>query len=277
MSDASASHHPDIALSHSDSPTTRLNVSPKKSLASLSVLPGGPPDWTRVVVTLSDELSADIISKKVRLVKSKSPVKIDKYRFTKQTRDQLLKRIPEDVLVSGVVYLPKNLKLELTENLSDTRSDSDPKSSDSPGISQIDSTQSNGNGAHDSQWHAMEQVGNELRLHYATRKQLAQIKFDQSFFDAQKKSDQQKAKLQRQLTQLQSKRHKIENPSDGLTPLGRKLMENAESGQQQREKLEHLAQQISAIETQLSELSELKADALLFSGWVNIRLGGSLR
>jgi|GEM_PF-2278737 len=65
MSDPSSSHRSDIAAPHLDSPPTRVNDSPRKSLGSASVyLPGAPPysntsanhgKWI-CVVTLSDEL-----------------------------------------------------------------------------------------------------------------------------------------------------------------------------------------------------------------------------
>ncbi|NDC83828.1 hypothetical protein EB093_09260, partial [bacterium] len=237
MSDATSFHLTDKAASHTDSPMTRV--------------------FSLAVVTLSDELTADITTKKVHLLKTRHPVKIDKYQFDKQTRDQLLKRIPDDVLVSGIVYLPKNLKLTFAHATN----------SKSTGITQVDSTKS------DSQWHAIEQVGNELRLHYATRQQLVEIGFDESFYAAQKQALQQQAKLKIRLNQLEAKRHKIEFPADGLTPLGRQMLSNSESNTQQREKLEQIDQQIEALQGQLDEVNQLRSESeLLFSGWVNIRL-----
>ncbi len=268
-SDPTSSHFPDTALSHSDSPPTRLNVSPNKSLSSLSVLPGGPPILGRVVATLSDELTADIISKKVRLIKTQSRIQIDKYQFKKQTREQLLKRIPDDVLISGKVYLPHNLKLQI---------ESEPIPSNtnegSSGIQKIISTRPGTEFPQTgSNWIAIEQVGNELRLHHATKQQLAQIGFDESFFDAQKKSHQQSIQLKNRLLQLQSKRKKIEFPDDGLTPLGRKMMATPESTAQEQEKLAQIDQQIVVIQAQIDELNALQKESqLLFSGWVNIRL-----
>jgi len=247
MSDTTSSHLPDTALSHSDSPPTRNHV----------------------VVTLSDELSADIISKKVRLIKTKSPIRIDKYQFKKQTREQLLKRIPDDVLISGKVYLPHNLKLQI-----ETEPNPSNTSDRSAGIQKITSTRPETESPQTgSNWTGIEQVGNELRLRHATKQQLAQIGFDESFFAAQKKSSQKSIQLKTRLSQLQSKRHKIEFPHDGLTPLGRKMMATAESTAQQQEKLAQIDQQIEAIQVQIDELNVLQKESqLLFSGWVNIRI-----
>ncbi len=266
MSDPTSSHFPDTVHSHSDSPPTRVNVSPNKSLASLSVLPGGPPILGRVVATLSDELSADIISKKVRLIKTDQMIQIDKYRFERQTKEQLLQRIPEDVLVSGIVVLPKGLTLKLHSMSDETHS--------KPGIQMLDSNTANSNPSSAS-WTAIEQVGTELRLKYATRQQLAQIGFDDSFYAAQKQAAQKEAQLKIRLKQLEISRRKLENSNDGLTPLGRQLMGSSESDAQRRDKLENINQQVDVVNAQLKEVEMLQQETqLLFSGAVDIRLKG---
>jgi len=90
---------------------------------------------------------------------------------------------------------------------------------------------------------------------------LAQIGFDESFFDAQRKSSQKLIQLKTRLSQLQSKRQKIEFPNDGLTPLGRKIMATAESTAQQQEKLAQIDQQIEVVQTQVDEVSALQQDS----------------
>jgi hypothetical protein len=80
----------------------------------------------------------------VRLIKKETPIKIDKYSFQNQTREQLMKRLPEDAIISGVVYLPKGLKVSINGAIQNSNSDlnsgSDANSSKSQGISQVDDT-----------------------------------------------------------------------------------------------------------------------------------------
>jgi len=95
-----------------DSKTKRLTDKSDSALRSRSaVAPNSPPTRTRVVVTLSDELSADIAAKKVHFIKRNTPLKVDKYSFKDQSKEDLLKRVPNDALISGVIYLPKWLKI----------------------------------------------------------------------------------------------------------------------------------------------------------------------
>jgi len=231
-----------------------------------------PPTRTRVIVTLSDELSADISARKVRLIKKETPVKIDKYSFKNQTREQLMKRLPEDAIISGVVYLPKGLKVSINGAIQNSdsalNSGSEANSSKSQGISQVDDTPQS-----DRNWTSAEQVGNELRLHFATKSELQSLELDKSFFNAQKHDKIKLKRLELRRKEFISKILKLEHPNDGLTDIGRKRLSTPEKEAEKREKIEQLNQQIEAIDPEIEEIQqELDQKTLTFSGWVRVRI-----
>ncbi len=229
-----------------------------------------PPTRTRVVVTLSDELSADISTQKVHLIKSDKKIRVDKYSFKNQSREALLKRLPEDVVISGVVYLPKGLKVALVGSFgnvdSESVSGSVAKSLDLQGISQ------ESDGA-EKNWKSIEQVGNELRLHFATKSELKSLELDQAFFDAQKQDKLKLKRLEFRRKELNSKIQKLEHPRDGLTDLGRRLLSTLEKEDEKKEKIAQINQQIESVESDIEEVQrELAQKAVSFSGWVRVRL-----
>jgi hypothetical protein len=229
-----------------------------------------PPTRTRVVVTLSDELSADISTQKVHLIKSDKKIRTDKYSFKNQSREALLKRLPEDAVISGVVYLPKGLKVALGGSFgnpdSEAISGSEAKSLDSQGISQeTDGVEKN--------WKSVEQVGNELRLHFTTKSELRNLELDQAFFDSQKQDKLKLKRLEFRRQELHSKIQKLERPSDGLTDLGRKLLSTPEKEAEKRERMDQINQQIESIDADIEQIQrELSQKALSFSGWVRVRI-----
>ena len=116
------------------------------------------PTRSRVVVTLSDELSADISAKKVHLIKTKQKVRIDRYTFKDQTREMLMKRLPTDVLISGVIYLPKGLKVNAAQSLGNDSKE--PNSVSGPtGQNQQGIRKENATSDADHNWKAIEQAG----------------------------------------------------------------------------------------------------------------------
>ena len=167
------------------SPVSTLHHRPTRS-------PFPTPTRSRVVVTLSDELSSDIAAKKCHLIKKNVPIKIDKYSFVDQTRETLLKRLPDEALISGVVYLPKELKID-SDHLNSNSGSGAPHQ----GIQEEKtSPQSN------RRWVAIEQSGNELRLHFATKSELESIQFDKAFMESKHKNELKLKRLilkQRQL------------------------------------------------------------------------------
>ena len=202
-----------------------------------------------LVFTISDELTADILAKKVHLIKTTTPIQTDHIVFKDKTQYELIATLTDTGLVSGTIQLPKDLKI----NFEDV-----PK-----GLT----TQS----YLASSFKTMDQVGDTLILHFATKAQLSALKLNDSFYLLQKQRAQNLTKLQRERRQIQVQLQQLNAPN-GLTPLGESVLisqeDRTKKAQKQEEfqgKLEEMAIQIEALQ------AEQKSDRLLFSGDVTIR------
>ena len=125
----------------------------------------------------------------------------------------------------------------------------------------------------DHTWTTVEQVGNELRLHYATKSELESLQLDDAFFDSQKQEELKLKHLRQKHIQLQAKLNKLQNEDDGLTPLGRKYLSTPEKDAQHQEKIGQLTIQIEDTESDIAQIKKsLDQKRLLFNGWVKVRL-----
>jgi hypothetical protein len=193
------------------------------------------------VYSLSDELSADIMAKHVRVEKTTTPIATEHKVFENKNREYLLSKIPADALISGTIHLPKDLKLVVPSTGSGTSK-------------------------------AVEQVGDELRLTFATQPQLAGLRWD-SAFDLMKKQDRAKRlKLNRDAARLQNELKHV-NDMKGLTEEGARLLMTDEDRETKSQKREALKSQLEELEIEREALDfKMKQHELLFSGDVTIRL-----
>ena len=234
------------------------------------------------IVTLSDELSADIIATKVRLKTTTIPVVQRQLTFTNASRDSLLAQLSEDSLVSGTITLPKDLHVlsiptqevpssappnPISESapLDSGHTDATARQSLSPTIS--DSTR-----PLDSHWHPISQQGNILTLHFATKAQLTALQLDDAWAVLKKESILKRQRLHQKEKDLRQQRKQLLAQSDGLTPLGRQMLGNEDDRLKRDDKLATLDQELQEVRFQLEQIEAVEAQrVLLFSGRVWVR------
>jgi len=203
-------------------------------------------DYKRLVVlykgniyTLSDELAADILASHVRVRKTNDPIKMERREFEDETREYLEAQIPKGALVSGVVNLPKGMDIKFPSF---------------PGTYKI-----------------MEQKGDNLILHFATKEQIEQLALGEYFNIQRRKDAAELSKLRAEANKIHLQIRDIEK-AEGLTPLGRELL----LGKEKREKLEG---QLAGLKSKLEEVNvkidevqlKIKSRKFVFSGAVYIR------
>jgi membrane-bound metal-dependent hydrolase YbcI (DUF457 family) len=234
------------------------------------------------IVTLSDELSADIIATKVRLKTTTIPVVQRQLTFTNASRDSLLAQLSEDSLVSGTITLPKDLRV-LSIPTQEVPSSAPPnpisesapldsghtaaptQPSHSPTIS--DSTR-----PLDTHWHPISQQGNILTLHFATKAQLTALQLDDAWEVLKKESILKRQRLHQKEKDLRQQRKQLLAQSDGLTPLGRQMLGNDEDRLKRDAKLATLDQELLEVRFQLEQIEAVEAQRILvFSGRVWVR------
>lgn len=209
--------------------------------------------YNNVVFSLSDELAADILAKKVHLIKTKTPIQTTHSTFKNKTREELFNALPKTGLVSGIITLPRDLKI----NFEDVPN----------GVTSAKNT----SGYLASTFKPLDQVGNELRLHFATKDQVAALKLNESFYLLQKQRIQTIAKLQLERRQVQTKLQTLNTPS-GLTPLGESILVSQEDKEKKAQKQEELQNKLEELTLQIETLqAEQKSERLLFSGNVMVR------
>jgi membrane-bound metal-dependent hydrolase YbcI (DUF457 family) len=236
------------------------------------------------IVTLSDELSADIIATKVRLKTTTIPVVQRQLTFTNASRDSLLAQLSEDSLVSGTITLPKDLRVlsiptqeapssapqnPISESapLDSGHTDATAKQSLSPTIS--DSTR-----PLDSHWHPISQQGNILHLHFATKAQLTALQLDDAWEVLKKEAILKRQRLHQKEKDLRQQRKQLLAQSDGLTPLGRQMLGNDDDRLKRDTKLATLDQELQEVRFQLEQIEAVERQrGLWFSGRVWIREG----
>jgi len=212
------------------------------TLKSVSDAPISKSAWR--IVTLSDELTADIMTQKVRLKTTTIPIHTELIVFEKKTRDALLDQISDTDLVSGIIHLPADLKIVIPDS--------------------------------DSSWKSIIQSDGQLKLRFATKSQLAQLRLDDAWDFLQrenlikiKRLKLQEQKLNRQLDQLQ-------NVNDGLTPLGRKLLYSHNDIQKRQANIDSINAELESVRLEIERIEFNTAKgSLLFDGRVRVwKMGG---
>jgi len=206
--------------------------------------PSQPPNFplnVSGIYTLSDELSADIITQHVKFKKTEIPIVIDHRIFQDRTREDLESKVSESALISGTIYLPEGLKAIQSQ---------DQNQSDLKAITQSE---------------------NKLILYFATKSQLKALQLDAQF-QYQLKADQLQVKsIDLKIIRIKSEIYNLQHPNDGLTDLGRKVIGDPDRPRREA-RIGKLTQDLEelALEKEGLEL-KLKMKQLLFSGEVFIR------
>jgi hypothetical protein len=191
----------------------------------------------RKVVTISDELTADIVSHKVRLKTTDEPIRTQLIEFNRKTREALLIQISESDLVSGVIHLPSDLPLIIPDE--------------------------------EHTFKTIRFSNNSLLLRFATKSQLAQLRLDDAFLLQKKALIIKRKRLTNQKKRIQTQIDEISNPKDGLTPLGRQMLTTENDIRKQQQKKQLLEQQLEQVDFEIEQAqSEAQKKELLFSGRV---------
>ena len=203
-------------------------------------------DYKRLVIlykgniyTLSDELAADILASHVRVRKTNIPVIIERKEFEDKTREYLEAQIPKGALVSGVVNLPKDVDIKFPSF---------------PGTYKI-----------------MEQKGDDLILHFATKEQIEQLALGEYFYIQRRKDMAELSQLRASANKIQLQINDIEK-AEGLTPLGRELLLGKEKREKLEGQLEELKSKLEEVNVKIDEVQlKIKSRKFVFSGDVYIR------
>lgn len=186
------------------------------------------------VYSISDEVSADIISKSVRVQKTKEPVSITRRTFEDKTKDELLAAVPDNAFISGTVQLPKDLVLHYLPN-------------------------------------SITQTGQQLNLTFATKSQLENLKIDDAFDLLQKQDALKFAEITQHMKHIKGQLASLED-TKGLTPLGSELLSTQKEKDDKAQKIEDLNQELEILKLNLDEITlTRKTHRLVFSGEVTIR------
>ena len=134
------------------------------------------------VFTLSEKSNTDIITANLRFQKTNIPLQLTQKNFEHKTKFELLALLPTQGLISGMIYLPQNLKVKLspTDNFSFSFFDTPTLSS----------------------YKTITQIGSTLLLNYATKKEIANLQWDETFELTVLKNKTQLARLSLDLAQL---------------------------------------------------------------------------
>jgi inner membrane protein len=210
--------------------------------------------FKNTVYTVSDELAADIITTKARVIHSDEPLKISRKSFTDQTRDQLFEKINDTALISGTVRCPAWAKLKLTGT---------PKAGITTANQSLSSIK------------PVVQTGQNLILHYASKPILESIILDDATTKQQKKDALTLKSLKDKAQKLQWQMQKLQRKQKtGLTPLGERLLHTTttEKAQDTSAAMLDLQNRLEATQEQINTLKEkMDNQSLLFSGEVVVR------
>jgi inner membrane protein len=195
----------------------------------------------RQILTLSDELTSDVITTKVRAIKTTEKIQTKKITFEDQNSDDLLATLNDTDLVSGTVTLPEGLKLTIPPT---------------------------NKGA----FKAISQSGTTLTLQFATKAQLQALKLTQATQKHQKSLTDQRRRLEQKRDQLTDKLYTLAHPQTDLTPLGQQLLNNPKSESRANLAIDRLHTQIEEIDRQLQDTKDhMDSSRLLLSGEVFVR------
>lgn len=191
------------------------------------------------VYTLSDELSEDITAKRVRVEKTSTPISNTHRHFDAETKDELLSKLPKTALVSGVIYLPKDMTITIRL-----------------------STQST--------YKTIEQIGDELRLSFATAKDLQTLSWNEAFTMMRRQDILKLQKLNRLVAKTKCELNALSD-TKGLTPLGQAALLTDHDRQATKRKRELLQSQLDELQFEQDELAlKMKTHHLTFAGDVTL-------
>jgi membrane-bound metal-dependent hydrolase YbcI (DUF457 family) len=195
----------------------------------------------RQILTLSDELTSDVLTTKVRAIKTTEKIQTKKITFEDQNSDDLLATLNETDLVSGTVTLPEGLKLTIPPTNKGT-------------------------------FKAISQSGTTLTLQFATKAQLQALKLTQATQKHQKSLIDQLRRLEQKRDQLTAKLYTLTHPKDDLTELGHQLLTNPKTESRANLAIDRLQTQIEEIDRQLQDTKDqIENSKLLLSGEVSVR------
>jgi membrane-bound metal-dependent hydrolase YbcI (DUF457 family) len=92
-------------------PSTNTSLSISKRTANASVCPAK-------IYTLADHYPADILTSKIKIIKTPHPIQIQELNLEHVPLQHLLKQIPAQHLVSGYLKLPKGMTIDIKRTLS---------------------------------------------------------------------------------------------------------------------------------------------------------------
>lgn len=196
------------------------------------------------VYSLSDELSADILAKHVRMKSTKTPINIERKVFTSKSREYLLSQIPTDALVSGTINLPEGMT--------------------------VDFSQLRTSNIEHSTFNSIEQKSNDLVLKYASKDQIRKLALNSKYEFENRKDIAEMLKLRADMLRIRRGINEAKE-GDGLTPLGREILGSELYDKQQIQLAELESQRVGTI-ARMDELqAKIDSRKLLFSGDVYIR------
>jgi len=191
------------------------------------------------IYTLSDELAADILATHVRVKRTLIPIKIQYKEFKDKTYEYLLSQIPKDALVSGTVQLPKGMEIKFP--------------------------------VFTTTYKIMEQKGDDLILRFVTKDQIKKLALS-DFFEIQRRKDI--ADLSKLRADADKIRVQIKNIHDtqGLTPLGKEILQNKDDSEKQRTQLAQLKSELEGANIRTEETNlKIKNTKFIFSCEVYFR------
>lgn len=191
------------------------------------------------IYTVSDELTADIMAEKMRVKTTSQPIKIQTKEFKNETREYLLSQIPRDALVSGTVHLPEGMTVTIPSY---------------PGVFKV-----------------LEQKGNDLRLNFASKKEIEKLGLTEQF-DLKKKEDLiDLAGLRAKARKITNRIKELQREGD-LTEVGQEIILGKDEIEKRDIQLEELKNQLDEVSLKIEQVnSKIQSRKLVFSGSVNIR------
>jgi inner membrane protein len=195
--------------------------------------------FSGIVYTIGDEYTADIIASNVRVKRTEQPIINDRIEFKNESREQLIRRIPAGALVSGVVHLPENMQVVI-ESAAPT-------------------------------FKVIEQIGGDLVLRFASRKQIVALKLTEAYDLEKRKDAAELLSLQSEAAKTNARIQEI-NAGDGLTELGRQALLSEEDKKKEALELSGLNSQLAELNVKIDEVKlRIQNRKFVFSGEVYLR------
>jgi len=189
------------------------------------------------VYTLSDELSADILAHTVRIVRTSDRVPLTTLSFERESREKLLRVLPENTLISGEIVVPKGMDLKLSKAAK-----------------------------------TLSQTGDRLLLYYASKVQVQSLGWDDGFELMQDEEEAKVQALAEEQETLRSELSDLQRPPKGLTELGAQVFMKADEKERREHRKKAIRVRLKAIAMDMArENHKLRSMKLVFSGTVTLR------